>query len=233
MTIARVAGVPHPAHPLELLCLGQHAVELTAAGPRLSRTVFVTVRSGLEDFVRAENAREWPMRIPPGLESVIAAHLTTVLREPLAHADDSLPDIVEGLVSAIVDRIRARREDGIPEWLQTLRDSLPTGLRGPLTLTGLADQAGVHPVYLARAFRHHFGSPIGRHLRRLRVASAARALAFSDVAHSTIAYEVGFYDQSHLNRWLVREAGSTPSEFRHFAREALGHGSPDASNPMW
>jgi AraC family transcriptional regulator len=156
--------------------------------------------------------------VPLGLESVIAARITATAWSISAGRSAPVRDHVTSLVSALTARHLSSRTGDAPDWLVQFRDSLAPRLRGPLTLTGLAAEAGVHPVYLARAFRRSFGTPIGRFLRRLRVDTAARMLATTDVPTSTIAFDVGFYDQSHLNRVFVRETGVPPARFRRFAR---------------
>lgn len=219
--LARTDGALLRVQPLEVLCVSGDGVALSADGSTTARTVCMTLRPPSGRLERANLAHSLPMVIPLGLESVIAARIVIALHEQRDDGTEPIADIADRLAAVLIEQARARRNEDVPEWLRLLRDSLADRLRGPLTLTGLAAEAGVHPVYLARAFRHHLGLPIGRYLRRLRVAAAARTLALSDETSSTVAYHVGCYDQSHLNRLFVREAGITPGTFRDFAQAAL------------
>ena len=47
------------------------------------------------------------------------------------------------------------------EWLKKVREILHDRYREPVALRNLAEEAGVHPVHLARAFRKQYGCCIG------------------------------------------------------------------------
>ena len=88
----------------------------------------------------------------------------------------------------------------------------------PLSLTGLARTVGVHPVHLARSFRHVHACSVGEYLRRMRVGFAERELASSDAPLSDVALRAGFCDQSHFSRTFKRLTGSTPAVWRSAVR---------------
>jgi AraC-like DNA-binding protein len=71
-------------------------------------------------------------------------------------------------------------------------------LCGTLGPSEIAAEAGVHPGYLAREFRKHYGSTVGAYLRRMRIEYACRELMDSSVAVANIATAAGFADQSHF-----------------------------------
>ncbi|MGZ4876701.1 MAG: helix-turn-helix transcriptional regulator [Candidatus Angelobacter sp.] len=83
-----------------------------------------------------------------------------------------------------------------------------------LTLARVARAAGVHPVYLGQIFRQEFGETLGEYLNRIRVRAAAELLANSDLPLSTVALDLGFYDQSHFTRVFREFTGTTPGIFR-------------------
>ncbi|MGZ4866604.1 MAG: helix-turn-helix transcriptional regulator [Candidatus Angelobacter sp.] len=83
-----------------------------------------------------------------------------------------------------------------------------------LTLARVARAAGVHPVYLGQIFRQEFGETLGEYLNRIRVRTAAELLANSDLPLSTVALDLGFYDQSHFTRVFREFTGTTPGIFR-------------------
>lgn len=214
------SDVPVGAGVLDLLVFTRGGAPLSVSDPEAARVLWIEILPTADRRMLELPTREdrGVSRIPLGLESVIAARLTATVWSTATGRSARAGDHVRDLVTALVARHRASIAEAAPDWLVRLRDSLATRLRGPLTLTGLAEDAGVHPVYLARAFRRSFGLPIGRYLRRLRVDASARALASTDIPTSNIAYDVGFYDQSHLNRVFVRETGMPPARFRRLAR---------------
>lgn len=148
----------------------------------------------------------------------LALQLCREIRSP----DDVAPLAIEGLVlqlAALAERRRARSTDRRePLWLRRVRDAIHSGYAAPLRMNGLAAEAGVHPVYLARAFRDHYGCSPSDYVRRLRVVSAAEAMARSRAPLARIALESGFYDQSHFSREFRKVMGTSPGRFREATR---------------
>lgn len=111
--------------------------------------------------------------------------------------------------AARLQHVHRHRE---PEWwgraIALLHDRFREGVR----IAELADEAGVHPVYFARAFRQVTGKNAGAYLQNLRVEHACRLLANRERPLSEIAAEAGFADQSHMTRMFRRMVGTTPAE---------------------
>ena len=84
----------------------------------------------------------------------------------------------------------------------------------------LALEFRVHPVYLARRFRRHYGRSVGEVRRSSRVGMAVQRLTAGRIELSTLAYDLGYADQAHLSREFKRETGWTPARFRRKAVEA-------------
>jgi AraC-like DNA-binding protein len=82
-----------------------------------------------------------------------------------------------------------------------------------ITLADLAGAAGLSPYYLARAFTAELGLPPHAYLTQVRI-RRAQALLKRDCPITGIAYDVGFSDQSHLNRRFKRIVGLTPGQYR-------------------
>ena len=98
--------------------------------------------------------------------------------------------------------------------LQRAREYVHAHFSENLTLARVARAAGVHPVYLGQIFRKQFGETLGEYLNRIRVRAAAGLLANSDAPLSSIAVDLGFYDQSHFTRVFRQVTGATPGTFR-------------------
>lgn len=98
-------------------------------------------------------------------------------------------------------------------WLRRIRDQIEDDFRPP-TVARLAENAGVHPGSLTRAFRRHYGCSVSTYIRRVRVRRAAAMLMQSGQSVGEIAAAVGCYDQSHLCREFNLELGTAPSTYR-------------------
>jgi AraC family transcriptional regulator len=149
------------------------------------------------------------------------AWLAMRLRKEINQRDAVTPLIIEGLMLEMLaetSRIcvnsasSARRRN--PAWLARAGEIIRGRLSERLTLSDLARDVGVHPVYLAYTFRLHNGCTVGEYVRRLRVELACRELTKDDARLAQVAQAAGFSDQSQFSRTFKRVVGLTPTEYR-------------------
>ncbi len=105
-----------------------------------------------------------------------------------------------------------------PPWLNRVEELLKDEYSRPQNLARLAQDAGIHPVHLVRAFRKFQHCTIGEYIRRLRVCHARERILASNDSLVEIALSCGFADHSHFSRSFKRVTGMTPSEFRRAFR---------------
>ena len=82
----------------------------------------------------------------------------------------------------------------------------------------LAREAGLHPVYFARAFRRAFGCSPGDYLRQRRIDLAIAGLCGGVRPLAEVAGDCGFADQSHMSHALQRAVGLSPLQLRRLSR---------------
>lgn len=111
--------------------------------------------------------------------------------------------------------------DSAPHWERRLQAYIEANWCEALSLSGISAAIGLHPSYVARAFRRRHGCTIGDHVRRYRVAQVCRKLADTDEPLAGLAAQAGFYDQSHFGRCFKRQTGYTPAAFRARFRPIL------------
>ena len=200
---------------------------------RFDRFTAVYHPSGLEhqDFVGASGVRLLMFEFRPELLAGIgvgreeradlrdltgtrsAFELLSLYRDALSDAD---PLEFESRALALVGRVvspshRAARD--LPS-LRRAQEYLHAHFNARVTMTDVSRAAGVHPVYLGQMFHREMGETVGRYVTRLRVRAAADQLSSSDIPLSAIAFELGFCDQSHLQRAFKKTSGFTLAEFR-------------------
>jgi len=131
--------------------------------------------------------------------------LAGALFESLAVNRPSAPARVNGNVTPLMRRIdRAIQR-------------IETDYGRTLTLTDLADTAGLSTFYFARAFQRFVGVPPHRYLMGVRLRHAARML--DDGAGVTFTcYEVGFGSLSHFVTAFRKRFGVVPSAAKRGAR---------------
>jgi AraC family transcriptional regulator len=109
----------------------------------------------------------------------------------------------------------SERVDAPVGWIrrayETLMDSDASVKIG---IGAIAADVGVHPVHLARAFRQTWGCSPGELLRWRRIDRACDLLRAGALSAAAIASDVGFVDQSHMNRAFRAEFGLTPGAYR-------------------
>jgi AraC-like DNA-binding protein len=85
---------------------------------------------------------------------------------------------------------------------------------GRAAIRGLADELGWSQRRLIARFREQIGLTPKAAARVLRFDRAVRALVSSRTGElAAIAYDCGYFDQAHLNRYFRDLAGTTPTDF--------------------
>jgi len=102
--------------------------------------------------------------------------------------------------------------------LEEARDFLHAHLSETVSLACLAATIGMHPAYLARAFRKRYRCSVGEYVRRLRIAFACRELSATDIPVAQVAQAAGFFDQSHLTKTFKLITGMSPIAYRKLYR---------------
>jgi len=156
----------------------------------------------------------------PDAALVLPRHLLAlgrrVARECLS-PDGTSPLVAEALCLELLARTSQsfdREQSSAPGWLRCARELLHDSFCDEMSISGISESVGVHPVHLTRTFRRFFGCTPGEYLRERRLERAAALLAEGRLPLSEIALESGFADQSHLTKAFKRAYGVTPSEYR-------------------
>jgi AraC family transcriptional regulator len=102
----------------------------------------------------------------------------------------------------------------IPDWLLRTKEMIEDCAGSEITIAGLAATVAVHPVYLARAFRKHFGNSPGEYLRRRRLLRVRRLLLDTHLPLVEVALQCGFSDQSRMTHAFTSEFGIAPGRYR-------------------
>ena len=148
--------------------------------------------------------------------SGLLLHLAHRLYDEFRLRDEVSRLAIESLalgVMAQASRRTATVERAAPLWLQAALAFIALHFTGPLSLTGVAQHVGIHPVHLARTFRSFYRTSFAAYVRELRIDFAREQLA-GQAALCDIAAAAGFYDQSHFSRCFKRHVGVTPAAYR-------------------
>ena len=144
--------------------------------------------------------------------------LASKLYQEFRQMDEVSSLMIEGLVlEMLAETFRASGSNckpTAPPWLGQVEDLLQARFNETITISNIAESAGVHPIHLTRVFRRYFGCTVGEYARRLRVEFACRELSSSQSTLVEIASAAGFCDQAHFSRTFKRLTGLTPRQYR-------------------
>jgi AraC-like DNA-binding protein len=156
--------------------------------------------------------------IKPGeLAPSVAATSSIALLQEFHSPDSNSPLVVEALLLDLVSRelnVITERSSYRPPWVRTVLDYLDDTFDQPWTLKDIADQIGVHPVYLCRAFSEHLNCTFGEYIRTLRILRGWQLLSLTAESLADIANQSGFADQSHFTRLFKKKFGVAPGQYR-------------------
>ncbi len=105
--------------------------------------------------------------------------------------------------------------DGLPQvQLQQVTEYIHQYSAQNLSLIMMAEMVQMSPYYFSRLFKQSIGLTPHQYLLKCRTDQAKRLLKTTNLSIADIAHQVGFVDQSHLNRHFKRHFGVSPSQFR-------------------
>ena len=201
--------------PYELFVTPPGEIHSLRYGPAGARSLSVEINEERLAMIRQHAALpERLVRINAGGLSALAVRLYHEFRAQ----DGASALAIEGLVLEMlagVSRYLVRDTKGRPpRSLERAAEFIRAHFSETFSLSEVAEAAGLHPVYLARAFRRHYRQTVGDYIRRLRVEYACRVLASTDAPLAEIALAAGFCAQSHFATVFKRHTGLTPTEYR-------------------
>ena len=154
----------------------------------------------------------------PGLVSVPTLHEAWVAlvggeagTGPQIERALALRSLIEGWIAQSTP-LPAGHVTGWAAPLRPLRDYMRTHLNEAIPTTTLVEKSGLTASHCIRAFGHQFGLPPHAYHIQLRLAAACELLAQGERV-STVAYDCGFADQSHLSRKFREAYGIAPASW--------------------
>lgn len=103
--------------------------------------------------------------------------------------------------------------NNVPGWLKQAQEMIADVPEHQLSVAEIAQEIGVHRVYLARQYLRHFGCAPSFDLQRRRLERATQMIMNGKHSLIEIAYASGFCDQSHMNRAFLHSWKMTPLAF--------------------
>ncbi|MTH15823.1 AraC family transcriptional regulator [Flavobacterium sp. LC2016-01] len=83
-----------------------------------------------------------------------------------------------------------------------------------LSVAVMSEKFGISESYLGRYFKKQTNETLQDYIAKYRIKLVENRLLYSDLRVGEIADELGFNDESHLNKIFKKHKGTTPSLFR-------------------
>lgn len=152
-----------------------------------------------------------------GESAVNDAAMRRVVRHVHELAPSAILKVVEGYLTSAagaVSRLRDSSRDGV---VALMRRRIERDFAGDLSISSMAQQYGMNPVYLGQLFKKRSGQGFKTALRRRRVREARLLLETTDLLVPDIARAVGYKDTDFFSDQFKRETGLTPGQYRGHA----------------
>lgn len=134
------------------------------------------------------------------------------------------PAFMENLVAVILEQtLRALTTPGSGDTdprhihyarVQAVISHVRENLTGDLTITAMANLAGMSATHFRRVFQGSLGMPLHRYILAARLGQARSLLTLSEMPLARVAQESGFSNQSHMTACFRKVYALTPAEFR-------------------
>jgi len=166
-------------------------------------TVGIKPGSPYQDIYLAHDDWHWSPFVNGNSPSNLPILLSRLIDQKDSEAEAALWDLL-----ALSNPAGPSKLKEMPSWLSRVKDQL-RDVSADQDLAALANEAGVHRVYLSRIFTACFGVPPSVYRARCRVAKAMSSV-FRGEPLIEAALGSGFADQSHFNRQVKSQTGFSP-----------------------
>jgi AraC-like DNA-binding protein len=199
--------------------------------------VYIQTGSLSKDNVRyletiLSNANHQPGCILKNLtdKSLVHPVVEAIIRE-YVNRDFYNKELIEQLVNTLIVVVARNIAKYLPEKITECTEEkvldishyIQTHIYQPekITAKALSQQFGISETYLGRYFKKHTHETMQQYIANYKIRLIEKRLQHSDMRMMEIADELGFTDESHLNKFFQKQKGVSPSDFRKALKGVL------------
>jgi AraC-like DNA-binding protein len=206
----------------EVMKTGDSVINRPGSMPRIverfsetTETLTIYLRSHLfEEVARAVGHRPRDLEVHV-VSSPAVAHaaerLGVAIRDRVGEKT-ALHDLVDQTCHALAEGSRVMPGGPLRAEIERARALIQERAFSAVTLSDLADAAGMSKFHFLRLFREEIGTTPHAYKLHLRI-SRAREMLDAGVSAAEVAFACGFADQAHFTRAFKRIVGFTPAAF--------------------
>jgi AraC-like DNA-binding protein len=187
------------------------------SSPDLSTSETAVLRSGLA------GVKPPVFHFSPDLEHCME-RLLEEHRRPTPESPIAARAVLHELIAWVIRDHRAEqmRQEQAPSGysapISSVIDWLRQHLDENVSVSDLADVAGLSPSYFRRWFHREVGSSPSDYVTQLRIERSKQLLTETDRSVTEIAMELGYNTSAYFTAVFHRETGTTPTDFRRQLR---------------
>ena len=155
----------------------------------------------------------------------------------IAQLGDEFPILQDTFINrvSVVNAAHMRSEDELTEWgrqmismlidllakhgyvdnsIQKIRRFIDERFSQDITLSDVAEQVHLHPVYISKIFKEKTGMTFTEYLTDVRIETAARLLQQPGIYVYEVCEKVGYQNIKHFYKVFRRKKGCSPTEYR-------------------
>ena len=117
---------------------------------------------------------------------------------------------LDELIQAVKQNSNIKRIDIIHKAIQYIQSNYSQ----KITLVDVAQSVFLSPAYFSKIFKEEMGCSFREYLNSYRIEKSMVMLVNENIKASTIAYAVGFDDQSYFTKVFKKIVGITPNQYR-------------------
>lgn len=118
------------------------------------------------------------------------------------------------MICDFTERVRSLKSRNYSKAIHRCRNYIFKHLYGDITLSRLAEVAGLNANYLSELFRKETGMTVSDYIRRERVEEAKKLLSLTGDSILDICTSLNFADQSYFTKVFKKYTGVTPRQYR-------------------
>ncbi|HEY1164073.1 MAG TPA: AraC family transcriptional regulator [Chitinophaga sp.] len=134
-------------------------------------------------------------------------------KELVQHLVNTLIVVVaRNIAKYLPEKVEAGTEEKAMDILQYIQNNIydPEKIR----TEEISRRFGVSESYLGRYFKRHTNETMQQYINNYRLKMVEHRLIHSDMRMGEIVQELGFTDESHLNKFFRKQKGLSPTAFR-------------------
>lgn len=141
-------------------------------------------------------------------------HSISVFTVPYSQWDVSLYKTLSEIAGWIFDFSSMESQQRYHQMISIIHRYIDSHLTDDISLSALAEQVYLNPVYLSRVYKQITGQNLSKYIADCRTQKAKDYLRNSSFKINEIAYSVGYESPAHFSRMFKKAAGMSPQEYR-------------------